>query len=288
MGALKSKFRRSKSPSRRQKDDKQTSKKTKRAVNLPESQSARKTVDARLPFSNYRQIFSIRNAWKAIQRSLDECALETMIRLLKAHPEYKRRFPEVPQVDDEDEYRKSEAMQERSMDMYNLLDGLVTNLEAVDKALYEIQYDAPATNFTPRMLEDYREPFITTIRITLGSDRFTETTEENFKLLFGFVQQEMTKYLEEDEPIAIDETTPGTEAALDEAIPDDKAIAMDDATPIDEAAPLDEDPIEETAPVEKATPVDETALADEATSVDDVAPVDDTQVQVDICAENAT
>lgn len=81
MGALKSKFFRSKSGSRKAKGDKPVKeKKQKKAVNLPESHSARKTVDPRLPFSNYRQIFSIRNAWKAIQRSLEECATETFIR----------------------------------------------------------------------------------------------------------------------------------------------------------------------------------------------------------------
>lgn len=79
MGALKSKFRRSKSTSKSENGQK-ASKKKKKSVNLPESHSARKIVDPRLPFANYRQIFSIRNAWKAIQRSLDECAVETMIR----------------------------------------------------------------------------------------------------------------------------------------------------------------------------------------------------------------
>lgn len=87
MGALKSKFRRSKSRSEKPNDEKvKTSRKRskqKKAVNLPESQSARKVVDPRLPFSNYRQIFSIRNAWKAIQRSMEECAKESFIRYAK-------------------------------------------------------------------------------------------------------------------------------------------------------------------------------------------------------------
>jgi hypothetical protein len=81
MGAIKSKFFRSKSGSRKSKEDKPVKeKKQKKKVNLPESQSARKTVDPRLPFSNYRQIFSIRNAWKAIQRSMEEHATETFMR----------------------------------------------------------------------------------------------------------------------------------------------------------------------------------------------------------------
>lgn len=80
MGALKSKFRRSKSSSRKEENGGKASSKKKKKVNLPESHSARRTVDPRLPFNNYRQIFSIRNAWKAIQRTLNECAMETMIK----------------------------------------------------------------------------------------------------------------------------------------------------------------------------------------------------------------
>ena len=78
MGALKSKFRKSKS-GKEEKPPKAGKMKT-RSVNLPESQSARKTVDPRLPFSNYRQIFSIRNAWKAISRSMEDCAKETLLK----------------------------------------------------------------------------------------------------------------------------------------------------------------------------------------------------------------
>lgn len=82
MGALKSKFFRSKSGSRKSKGEKpvKENKQQKKVVNLPESLSARKIVDKRLPFSNYRQIFSIRNAWKAIQRSMEQCAIDTFIR----------------------------------------------------------------------------------------------------------------------------------------------------------------------------------------------------------------
>jgi len=68
MGNLKSKFKKSKSKER------------KGPVNLPDSASAKKTVDPRLPFDNYRQIFSIKNAWKAIMRSLEETSKEHLIK----------------------------------------------------------------------------------------------------------------------------------------------------------------------------------------------------------------
>lgn len=71
MGAIKSKFKGSKSKSNTKK---------KKKVDLPESSSARKTVDPRLPFQTYRQIFSLRNAWKAVTRSMEEIAKENLLR----------------------------------------------------------------------------------------------------------------------------------------------------------------------------------------------------------------
>lgn len=86
MGGLKSKLRRPKSASRKEKDGSNTKQKSKtKKASLPDSQSAKKTVDPRLPFANYRQIFSIRNAWKAVSRSMEDCAKETLIRYSKIH-----------------------------------------------------------------------------------------------------------------------------------------------------------------------------------------------------------
>lgn len=49
-------------------------------------------------------------------------------------------------------------------------------------------------------------PFIDIIKQTLGPDRFTETTEDNFKLLYQFVQDEMGKLIEDDESGEVKDT----------------------------------------------------------------------------------
>lgn len=67
MGNLKSKLKRSKS-------------KSKKSAQLPDSSSTNKTVDPRLPFSNYRQIFNIRNGWKSVARVMEDTAKETLVR----------------------------------------------------------------------------------------------------------------------------------------------------------------------------------------------------------------
>jgi hypothetical protein len=45
---------------------------------LPQSQP--KTVDPRLPFDNYRQLFNLRNSWKTVSRNLTDTAKECLIR----------------------------------------------------------------------------------------------------------------------------------------------------------------------------------------------------------------
>lgn len=208
MGALKSKCWRSKSNTGKANGENSSKgKKQKKEINLPESQSARKTVDPRLPFSNYRQIFSIRNAWKAIQRSLEDCAMETLLRFLNMHPQYREMLKTIKNVKaDEEDGKKSEIFKDKAMDIYNIFDGVITNLETVDKALEEIEYGAQATEFTQEMFKDYQTAFIEIIRLHLGSERFTETTEDNFKLLYKFVQDEVCKYIDGDNSREVHDT----------------------------------------------------------------------------------
>lgn len=206
MGGLKSKLRRSKSSSRKENGassassgkTRSNSKKTK----IPESQSARKTVDPRLPFSNYRQIFSIRNAWKAVTRSMTDCAKETLIRFFHDHPNHKERFPDIKHITDEEEMRTNDDFENVAMDIYQVFDDVINSLENVDIALKDIRQGAISFPLNKQMIKDMQPPFVDTIKLTLGSDRFTEATEENFKLLYQFVEEEIGKHLTEVEVVS--------------------------------------------------------------------------------------
>ena len=39
-----------------------------------------KTVDPRLPFENYRQLFNMKNSWKAVARTMEASSKETLRR----------------------------------------------------------------------------------------------------------------------------------------------------------------------------------------------------------------
>ena len=43
---------------------------------------APKTVDPRLPFETYRQLFNLKNSWKAISRKLEDTAKDNLLRYL--------------------------------------------------------------------------------------------------------------------------------------------------------------------------------------------------------------
>ena len=39
-----------------------------------------KTVDPRLPFDSYRQLFNMKNSWKAVSRSMEKVAKDNLAR----------------------------------------------------------------------------------------------------------------------------------------------------------------------------------------------------------------
>ncbi|KAK3596003.1 hypothetical protein CHS0354_032521 [Potamilus streckersoni] len=190
MGGLKSKVKRSRSKER--KDGKKSNK---RNVDLPVSSSAKKTVDPRLPFSNYRQIFNIRNQWKAILRKWEDTAKENLIRFFQTFPNHREAFPKIKGITAEEEMRSNQDFEDTALDIFSVFDKVIEYLEDVDSAIQTIASSGPSAGLTEQIIQDMRGPFMETLKTTLGSDRFTEATEENFKLLYDFVQSELLKSL---------------------------------------------------------------------------------------------
>ncbi|XP_063426638.1 hemoglobin subunit alpha-D-like [Mytilus trossulus] len=183
MGALKSKFKGSKSKS---------SQKAKTKIHLPESSSAKKTVDPRLPFQTYRQIFSLRNAWKAVTRSMEETAKENLMRFLKKHDQFAEYFPSYDTNKSEEDIKDSFEFENDALEIFGLFDDVVNNLEEVDKALVEINHVFSTNEKTSEILKAMDPTFMGLLSEILG-DRYTETTEENFRLLYDFVLSEGAK-----------------------------------------------------------------------------------------------
>ena len=47
------------------------------------NEAATKPVDARLPFQTYRQVFNMKNAWKAVSRVLEDAAKDCLVQSVK-------------------------------------------------------------------------------------------------------------------------------------------------------------------------------------------------------------
>ncbi|XP_061172703.1 uncharacterized protein LOC133182022 [Saccostrea echinata] len=172
MGNLKSKLKRSKS-------------KSKKSTNLPDSTSTKKAVDPRLPFSNYRQIFNIRNGWKSVSRVMEDTAKETLIRLLEKHPQYKEKYPMIAGLNTEEEMRESLEFETYAMQIFGMFDEVIQNLENVDAALDEIEHTGK--QLTPQLVTDLEDCFMNSLHLVLD-ERYTETLQENYRLLYGFIK----------------------------------------------------------------------------------------------------
>ncbi|KAK3093094.1 hypothetical protein FSP39_010999 [Pinctada imbricata] len=180
MGTIKSKFKRTKSGRRA------------KPVKLPESSSARKTVDPRLPFNNYRQIFSIRNAWKTVARSLEDTAKDHLIRFLARCPNYKESFSGIGNLNTEEEMRESLEFETHAVNLFGLFDDVISNLENVDAALSDIHDAAQSSLMSEALVKDMEETFYETLRTVLD-DRFTDALKENYTLLYSFITTEIQK-----------------------------------------------------------------------------------------------
>lgn len=184
MGALKSKFKGSKSGGSKSKQ--------KRKKDLPVSSSSNKFVDPRLPFQTYRQIFSLRNAWKAVTRAMEDTAKENLIRFLRKCPDYEQYFPSYDSSKSEEDLKESFEFENDAMNIFGLFEDVVNHLEDVDLAIRDISQVFSANEKIPDILTDMKTTFMDLLSEILG-DRFTTATEENLHLLYDFVLTEGKK-----------------------------------------------------------------------------------------------
>lgn len=156
---------------------------------LPTSQP--KTVDPRLPFDNYRQLFNLKNSWKSVSRSMENTSKECLIRLFEKHPEYLSLHKGLSSIGSEEEMRENPAFEEAALFFFNTLDEVLTFSDGkVDMAIAVLQnaghdYYAKLPGFESTYLKDMEQPFVESIRNALG-DRFNESTEQNFRRIYEF------------------------------------------------------------------------------------------------------
>ncbi len=177
-------------------DNGSRSKGSKAAKNAPPlTTEAPKKVDPRLPFETYRQLFNLKNSWKAISRKLEDVAKDNMQRFLQSHPEYKILQPELEKFDSDEKMYASDDFEMVAMEIYNNFDVAMETMDGnVDATIATFQgagKDYSKTpGFTIQYIRDMEESFVAAAREVL-QDRFTEATERNFQLLYQFASDHM-------------------------------------------------------------------------------------------------
>uniref|UniRef100_A0A915PMJ8 Globin family profile domain-containing protein n=1 Tax=Setaria digitata TaxID=48799 RepID=A0A915PMJ8_9BILA len=56
-------------------------------------------VDSRLPYPNFRELFTLKNYWKTVRRNERDCAKIMLAKYLKQNPENKEKYPKLKNID---------------------------------------------------------------------------------------------------------------------------------------------------------------------------------------------
>ncbi|CAD5123125.1 DgyrCDS11498 [Dimorphilus gyrociliatus] len=95
---------------------------------------------------------------------------------------------------DDSKLLESTAFENSAASIFNIFDSVMENSENVDEAIKTCQragrMHSRIQNFDVAYFKDMEGTYIEACKNVLG-DRFTEATEKNFRLLYGFVVQHM-------------------------------------------------------------------------------------------------
>ncbi|KAL3984596.1 Globin family protein [Acanthocheilonema viteae] len=56
-------------------------------------------VDPRLPYPNFRELFTLKNYWKTVRRNERDCAKMIFAKYLKQNPDNKEKYPKLKNID---------------------------------------------------------------------------------------------------------------------------------------------------------------------------------------------
>ncbi|CAH1792926.1 unnamed protein product [Owenia fusiformis] len=153
-----------------------------------------KTVDPRLPFKTYRQLFSLKNHWKTVQRKMDATAVDAFISFFRKHPEHKALFDAdwMKHVDDDNEemIRESIAFENHAVAIWTVYDEVMEDLDGnVGGAIRTLHSTAKIhkniDGFSSDFFKDFKGVFIDGVKNALG-DRYTDAADENFQNFYAF------------------------------------------------------------------------------------------------------
>lgn len=147
-----------------------------------------------------RQVFSIKQSWKAIQRQETEFGVEMFMRLFKTNSDLQALFQGFKHIRSDDELRSNEALEYHATLVMTTLDDAIThidNYEFVRQLLHKaggshIKFEG----FQPDNFLQIKEPFLEAVRVTLG-DRYTDNMQTIYTIAITFILSTLVEGIKE-------------------------------------------------------------------------------------------
>eukprot|EP00058_Branchiostoma_floridae_P024526 XP_002610016.1 hypothetical protein BRAFLDRAFT_99970 [Branchiostoma floridae] len=154
---------------------------------LPEPE-APPPVDPRLPL-DARQKFHLEKSWKSVARNIDRAGMFMFLRLFRDCPEMIEKYPELRGMDDQEELRNSQFLQEHSQRVLDAFDHTIDSLDDVDyviQLLKKIGQMHADLELKPDDMWKLEQPFLAAVAECL-EDRYTPKFQEIYSKLITFI-----------------------------------------------------------------------------------------------------
>ncbi|CAB3398910.1 unnamed protein product [Caenorhabditis bovis] len=174
------------------------SKASKAAVVVEPEQPAAEApqLDARLPYPNFRELFTLKNYWKTVRRNEKECGKTMFAKYLNDFPENKELYGKLRNVkaDTVDMNCSDPGFEALAANYLKVFDDVIT---AVEEKPGDVQQACDRLSSVGKMhktkvagmkaisFQNMEEPFIQMVKFVL-QDRFNEKAETLFRKFFQF------------------------------------------------------------------------------------------------------
>jgi len=155
-----------------------------------------KQLDARLPFANYREFFTLKNYWKAVGRREKECAKALLYKFIMDNPTYGERYKKLKSLNmaDREQVMASTGFEKLSLEYLQLFDDVINSVEASPSdashacsTLKDIgkQHKQYCSGMDSSVFQSMEEPFMKMVEMVLD-DRYNDKSETLFRKFFQF------------------------------------------------------------------------------------------------------
>lgn len=156
--------------------------------------------DKRCPLT-VRQIFSLKQSWRAIKRNISSTGVEMFIRLFKSNASLQTMFHGFKHLHSDDELRSNEALEHHATLVMTTLDDAITHIDNFDYVSEVLRKTGAShvrfAGFTPENFWNMKEPFLEAVKITLG-DRYTDNMEAIYRTTITFILQTMSDGIQDE------------------------------------------------------------------------------------------